>query len=113
MPIGWCGRSLTRLLHAAIVDLLACNHGPVQVETSTKARRKLDKKLKADKEKTDKYYSSFISLRSEPLSTFFGNGTPKAHLPITSINEACCQDLNLRHRISHICPLMGVPIHVW
>mmetsp|Transcript_18234 Transcript_18234/g.49267 ORF Transcript_18234/g.49267 Transcript_18234/m.49267 type:complete len:614 (+) Transcript_18234:1-1842(+) len=57
------------------------------VETSTTARRKLDKKLKADKNTTDKYFSLYLSLRSEPVSTFLGQSNPKSELPIFSINE--------------------------
>eukprot|EP00966_Prymnesium_polylepis_P309381 7149015-Prymnesium_polylepis.1 len=52
-----------------------------------KARTKLDKKLKADKNKTDKFYSFYLCLRSEPVATFLGEGKPKSELPITSINE--------------------------
>ena len=67
-----------------------------QVEASTNARRKLDKKLKADKNTTDKYYSLYLSLRSEPISTFLGQSTPKSELPITSINEVRPQGFEIR-----------------
>ena len=52
-----------------------------------KARRKLDRKLKADKTKTDKFYALHLCLRSEPVSAFLGDAKPKSELPITSINE--------------------------
>eukprot|EP00966_Prymnesium_polylepis_P327904 7383730-Prymnesium_polylepis.2 len=52
-----------------------------------KARRKLDRKLKADKNKTDKYFSYYLTLRSEPVTSFLRLATPKSELPISSINE--------------------------
>jgi len=57
------------------------------VESSMKARRKLDRKLKADKNKTDKYFSYYLTLRSEPVTSFLRLATPKSELPISSINE--------------------------
>ena len=52
-----------------------------------KARRKLDRRLKADKNKTDKYFSYYLTLRSEPVTNFLEQATPKSELPISSINE--------------------------
>jgi len=79
--------SSSRVSRDSLIRRSADSIADEMVGTSMKARRKLDKKLKADKEKTDKYYSSFLSLRSEPISVFLGNGRPKSELPITSINE--------------------------
>jgi len=59
------------------------------VGSSMKVRRKLDRRLKADKNKnkTDKYFSYYLTLRSEPVTNFLEQATPKSELPISSINE--------------------------
>ena len=61
--------------------------GLAQVGTAMKARKKLDRKLKADKNKTDKYFSNYLCLRSEPVNTFLQRASPKSVLPISSMNE--------------------------
>ena len=52
-----------------------------------KARRALDKRVKASRHTTDAFYASFLALRSEPVQNFMRERPSKWVLPITSINE--------------------------
>eukprot|EP00966_Prymnesium_polylepis_P167707 3876722-Prymnesium_polylepis.1 len=87
--------------HNSFDSQLLC--GLAQVGSAMKARRKLDRKLKADKNKTDKFYSDFLSLRSEPVANFLQRATPKSVLPISSINEVSL--LGFEPRLLHVQPI--------
>lgn len=46
-----------------------------------------EKRVKTSKGGTDTFFSSYLTLRSEPISTFMGLHPPRWVLPITSMNE--------------------------
>jgi hypothetical protein len=46
-----------------------------------------EKRAKTSKGGTDNFFSSYLTLRSEPIATFMGLSPPRWVLPITSMNE--------------------------
>ena len=68
------------------LDLFSCQIQRQQQSQET-ARKSLNKRDATNKNSTDAFYASYLSLRSQPVSSFLGGAPPKSEFPITSIPE--------------------------